>query len=74
MMLRLFWLGWDIEGLIMKIKDLIEKLEKLNPDASVMVLQEIPGSQHYSDNGQYEYELSEDFKVKVITDTWVELV
>lgn len=58
----------------MKVKDLVEKLQKLNPDADVMVLQEIPGSQHYSDNGQYEYELSDDFRVKVITDNWVELV
>ena len=58
----------------MKVKDLIKKLQKLNPDADVMVLLEIPGSQHYSDNGQYEYELSDDFRVKVITDNWVELV
>ena len=58
----------------MKIIDLIEKLSKLDPQADIMVLQEIQGSQHYSDNGQYEYELSSDFKVKVISKDWIELV
>ena len=58
----------------MKVSELIEKLSKLDPKADVMVLQAVPGSQHYSSSGNYEYELTEDFKVKVITSDWVELV
>ena len=58
----------------MKVKELIEKLQKFDGDAEIMVLQKVPGSHHYSDNGEPEYGLSHDFKVRVIADDWIELV
>lgn len=58
----------------MKVKDLVEKLQKFQPDAEIMVLQKVPGSHHYSDNGEPEYGLSHEFKVRIIADDWIELV
>ena len=58
----------------MKVKDLIKALQNLDEDADVMVLQAVSNSQHYTDSGEPEYEFSDQFKLRKISDKWVELV